>query len=298
MVHSLFGEAFTPGTRFADERHGTIEVRTQVIGQLDVPSGHINVGDPLTTSFENPDVPLAQRAPIGTFPVEVSIARFESGDLRVACARVRFDSSAPATRWEVGRFEGEQSQSREEVPGYGVDAGMGCFFDAEARATVDQSTSDDWLHAIERNSVDTWTWHVADVGKANVVMFSSGWGDGFYGSWWGFDADGRVVELVTDFEVLMGPDCESFELPLPLSRGRVRHPLLETHDVVLTVPLLARNAVIASGKGGLLVRLSDGTPVQRTVKGDKRHFTWNEKAAPGARLVVSLIRGVKPLAVL
>ncbi|WP_432774035.1 DUF4241 domain-containing protein [Brevibacillus gelatini] len=30
-------------------------------------------------------------------------------------------------------------------------------------------------------------------------MFSSGWGDGSYASYIGYDADGQIVRLLTDF---------------------------------------------------------------------------------------------------
>ncbi|WP_225764994.1 DUF4241 domain-containing protein [Inquilinus sp. Marseille-Q2685] len=39
-------------------------------------------------------------------------------------------------------------------------------------------------------------------GHANVAMFSSGWRDGFYASYFGLDETGRVVALVTDFGVV------------------------------------------------------------------------------------------------
>ena len=42
VVHSPFIAAFTPGTRFAQERGGTVEISTRVIGELKVPSGRIN----------------------------------------------------------------------------------------------------------------------------------------------------------------------------------------------------------------------------------------------------------------
>ncbi|WAS94910.1 DUF4241 domain-containing protein [Nannocystis punicea] len=294
MLHSPFTAAFTPGTRFAQERGELVEVGTRVVGELKVPSGRIVVADPLTTSFDEPGGPLTLAAPRGVFPVEVALARFEDGDVRVACARVRFESSAPAVRWEVAVFEGEKPPVGDAIPGYGVDAGMGCFFDEQARGVVDEATSEAWLAAMEEKAVDTWTWHTAEVGAANVVMFSSGWGDGFYGSWWGFDAGGRLVELVTDFEVLLGPRCERFELPLPLPRGRVRHPLLEEHDVTMRAPLLSRTAVILGGKGRARVELSDGSPVQMKRKGEARHYSW-EKTPPGARLVVAVIVGLEPL---
>jgi len=43
---------------------------------------------------------------------------------------------------------------------------------------------------------------VCEDTRLNVVMFSSGYSDGFYASYWGFDADDNVVCLVTDFNVL------------------------------------------------------------------------------------------------
>jgi hypothetical protein len=231
--------------------------------------------------------------------VEVAIARFENGDLRVACARVRFDPAVPAVKWEMAIFEGQEVPTGDNISGYGVDAGMGCFFDEEALGSVDEATTDGWLAATEKNSVNTWTWHVAEVGQANVVMCSSGWGDGFYGSWWGVDGAGRIVELVTDFEVLIGATSERFELPLPLPRGRMRHPLLEKHEVTMKAPLFSRTTVILGGKGSARVELSDGSPVQMkmTPMGAGRHYTW-EPAAPGTRLVISVMVGVKPLDVI
>ena len=36
----------------------------------------------------------------------------------------------------------------------------------------------------------------------NIIAFSSGWGDGCYPSYWGYDAADQRVALVTDFGVL------------------------------------------------------------------------------------------------
>jgi hypothetical protein len=59
------------------------------------------------------------------------------------------------------------------VDGYGVESGTGCFFDASAVSEVD---IDSWLAAMEATSVPTWSWHVADLGAANVALFSTGAG--------------------------------------------------------------------------------------------------------------------------
>jgi hypothetical protein len=298
MSHTPFDAAFTPGTRFAGSRRVTIETSPRVIAELKVPTGRIIVCDPLATSFEPPGSPLSRSAPTGVFPVEVVIARFENGDERVACARVRFAGDSKPVRWEVASFAGEPAPAAGAIPGYGVDAGMGCFFDGAACGGVEPAVVQAWLAAAASRQVNTWTWHAADVGGANVVMFSSGWGDGFYGSFWGLDAGDRVVALATDFQVLMGPASESFELPLPLSRGgAVQHPLLEAHGITLRGAWLSRTTAVLTGKGAARLELSNGEPVTMQRKGDEREYSWGPCPA-GVRLVVHVMVGVKPLDVI
>jgi hypothetical protein len=53
------------------------------------------------------------------------------------------------------------------------------------------------------------TWILQKLGRRAVDSLS----------YWGFDAADRLIELVTDFEVLVGPISERLELPLPLPRG-------------------------------------------------------------------------------
>jgi hypothetical protein len=40
----------------------------------------------------------------------------------------------------------------------------------------------------------------------NLIAFSSGYGDGRYGSYAGFNCEGDIVAVVTDFNVLAGED--------------------------------------------------------------------------------------------
>lgn len=294
VIHSPFALAFTHGARVKHALDGPIEIETRVLGELRVPSGKLVVSDPFVTSFDEKQKPLARKAPTGVFPVEVAIAHFDSGDQRVACARVRFRSSAPAVKWTVARFKG-QKVSADHYPGYGVDAGTGCFFDQRARAEVDEATSAAWIRACEANYVHTWHWHVADLGRANVVMFSSGLGDGFYSSHWGFDQTGELVELVTDFELLIEPIQERVELPLPLPRRRVSHPLLAEHDVTVRGALLSRNKAVLGGSGDARLELTDPEiKIQMSFKGKKRHYSWSPPA-PGSRLVVWIMVGMKPV---
>lgn len=58
--------------------------------------------------------------------------------------------------------------------------------------------------ALEKSYVDTYS--AANVrlpdSEYNVAAFSSGWGDGGYPSYWGFDAEGQLCCLMTDFCIL------------------------------------------------------------------------------------------------
>ena len=40
---------------------------------------------------------------------------------------------------------------------------------------------------------------VSNATEANLIAFSSGWGDGGYASFWGYDEKDNITSLVTDF---------------------------------------------------------------------------------------------------
>lgn len=299
--HTPFNDAFEHGARFRAVDDAVITMELHRLGDVRVETGWLCVGDPLTTPLEDADT-LARPVPKGRFPVEVAVARFPSEDRRVACARVRF-GDAPARRWEAADFRGLDDEEASTAgadalgapPGYGVDAGTGCFFDAAAGVPLDEATSDAWVAGLESRHVDTWTSLVADHGDANVVMFSSGWGDGIYGSWWGLDGSDRLVEVVTDFGVLVEPRSEHMELRLPLRRGAVRDPWLARHRVTARVPLFSRSTLVLGSEGSAAVELSDGSPVELRYSRGERRYTW-DGATPGARAIIRVFTGVTPLA--
>ena len=189
------------------------------LGELVVTSGRIVVCDPLAM----PDtLPLADIVPPGHYPVVLSVAESTSGDQRVAYALLRL-SERPAVRWEMAIPQGRSLDSLKpgHIFGYPVDAGTGCFMDADAsralvapmaRTVEDKDTKvatkdagDELLALLSKTYVYTWSCANLvsdDATGANVIAFSSGWGDGFYPSYWGFDATDQRVALVTDFGVL------------------------------------------------------------------------------------------------
>jgi hypothetical protein len=62
---------------------------------------------------------------------------------------------------------------------------------------------DNVIAELKKNSLGGSTnWANIRLGDAvapNIIVFSSGWGDGGYASFWGYDASGTVAVLITDF---------------------------------------------------------------------------------------------------
>jgi hypothetical protein len=166
---------------------------------LTVPSGRIMACDPYSCGDEKP---FNQPIPPGRYPVTLCIASFHNSDQRVALAALHISETLPV-RWEIATRPGEE---RTTSHGYCVDSAIGCFMDAEAVGWVAETTEGNPELFEERMSyVPTWGWvNMASDSSdaANVVAFSSGWGDGGYPSFFGYDATDQPVCLITDFGVL------------------------------------------------------------------------------------------------
>jgi hypothetical protein len=174
-------------------------------GDLHLTSGRLIACDP----FVFPEMePFAIRLPLGSFPVILSIAEF-SDDQRVAFATVRFRQSKPIV-WDMLTV-GDQSLltlKPDEIFGYPVDAGTGCFMDLNAGKMLTEIMNKDHrfyetlIAEMDKTYRHTWSWLNMKLDGANLVAFSSGCGDGFYASYAGFDADGEVAVVLTDFGVV------------------------------------------------------------------------------------------------
>jgi len=188
-------------------REGAATVRVNKVADLHLGSGRILAGDPLTGSGSV----LAQQVSPGDYPVEIAVARSPGGqDERVAAARIRFRHGVVVT-WELAVPAGKSLADlpEEDTYGYGVDTGMGSFMDAEVASAQNADREAAYRQyerviepALKAHERTTWTWmdyHPAPDRSDNIVMFSTGDGDGFYSSYWGRDQAGVTLQLVTEF---------------------------------------------------------------------------------------------------
>lgn len=190
------------------------EIVVTPIGELELPTGEIIACDPLTSDVETPA--LSRRVKSGRYPVSI----FEAQG-RVSLAALRFKAGKPV-RWELATVSGEDVAALEgdEVYGYSVDAGLGSFMDKIAMKLVAGEQENlkygDYYGEVLATKFalnqDRFLMHQPVAGNSlNIAMFSSGWGDGSYPSFWGLDAAGEPVVLMTDFGVLENADGRESE---------------------------------------------------------------------------------------
>jgi hypothetical protein len=115
-----------------------------------------------------------------------------------------------AVRWEPALVAGNDPSvlGQNEFFGYGVDAGTGTLADVTAvRALAGweyEQVEDVYIPAeIPLAPVPGVAGAVTDEPSgANVILVSSGWGDGAYPTFVGYAAPGEVSSFVTDFMVV------------------------------------------------------------------------------------------------
>ena len=198
------------------------------VGEIDCPTGKIVVSDPLCYLAAGKFCSqLTVSVTPGTYPVEVSICRHPLTDVRMCTARLKI-KDAKAVKYECAQPTEETAATvlKDGVAsGFPVEAGMMSFSDAqvaeEYRAFLEaweqenpgKNHYDDYfaalfaesfekLPAYQREGGDFIEWINPDTGN-RLVMIASGFGDGFYQSFWGYDAEGEVCELIVP---MVNPD--------------------------------------------------------------------------------------------
>lgn len=170
-----------------------VNIECQEVGKLFLPTGDIVACDGLI-----PDVDaFEQKVKPGSYPVILSLALTNLGR-HVACAMLHFSDTMPKIFKPAIVANGGSSYQHE----YGVDTGTGCFADLEAiNALLDGPEKYERLkQEVHKPDVDWVDFRVSE--SCNILVFSSGEGDGTYPSYFGYDADGNAVCLATDFGII------------------------------------------------------------------------------------------------
>jgi hypothetical protein len=188
----------------ASDGDEAVELAVLTLGTIET-GGQLAAGDGLQLDGGT----FAQTVAAGRYPLQVVVARYASGTERVAFAQVKFNEGA-ATSWSNAVFEGDEAEALadDEMSGYEVESGLGSLFDARALRAYGQELAQsprlrgELEQVLLRNRRPAWSWAWVRTPVGSGLLVSAGAGAGFYGSYWGKDASGAIVSLVTDFDLL------------------------------------------------------------------------------------------------
>ena len=197
------------------------ETRSHItVGTVDIPSGKVVVSDPLCYLAMGICCPvLKESIPAGSYPAEVAVVRNKDVGIRMCTARLKVKPTPAVYYSNAESVESNSVMLKGWVmSGFPVETGVMSFCDAEG-ANEYKAFSDKWQSENpEKNNYDDYfarffaesaarypeyqrergdfiEWKNPDGGK-RMVMISSGFGDGFYQCYWGYDEFGDICELV------------------------------------------------------------------------------------------------------
>ncbi len=182
------------------------------VGKIYLPTGKIVACDPLIT---NDMQPFETPFPKGTFPVFVHKER-ESNC--IAYVEIVF-AETPVVNWKMGTTKGQNLKdlSKDEIFGYPVESGMGCFMDVSTQEQLNlleqklfRRKADDFMgiyeeffheHFFDQNgAIDQFAFlKPNDDFPGTILAFETGYGEGFYASYIGFDDKNQPVKIVSEF---------------------------------------------------------------------------------------------------
>ena len=191
------------------------------LGTVSLVSGQIIVADPLCNLDEETE-PFYHKVLPGDYEVEASVVMPEQGDCaRYAAVRVQF-SKEPAVRYVEALIGDEELEELEpgEIYGFRVDSGLACICDEVTRDAFENFTKE-WCERGEQEPENLYNEYFADLfldsyeknpkyqreegdyldwiipnTPFHMILFESGFGDGVYPVYYGFDANGQICQMV------------------------------------------------------------------------------------------------------
>lgn len=187
-------------------------------GNLKLPTGQVVCTDPM---YGELGLPQSWTAKPGDYPVYLYIGLENSFNGRVAYAELNIKDEIPAY-WELSLISEKllADDFEKKINGmYPVENGLGSFSDYETWKLYSQEITDYYKLKKDGNYYNDvldshfeananipassrgkdWTNYKPTTTNGNIIMFGSGWGDGLYSRYVGYDKKGQVIKLVTDF---------------------------------------------------------------------------------------------------
>ncbi len=193
-INRYLGSALEPTSNFFG-----VNVVQHYMGDLLLPTGQLMACDPFMVSL---CAPFKNQLPCGKFPFFLNVAN-NSCDHRNTVATLKFSESSVAA-WTEMELDGPPRFWPDGIPDnrIAIDNALGCFFDYSIASFVAakfeefQGSLVPFDAKLGSNEPGCF---IANFENANVIAFSSGYGDGMYGTYAAYDQEGKICAVVTDF---------------------------------------------------------------------------------------------------
>ena len=194
-------------TQVIDTEFGRMSIEKVEAGKLKIVTGRIVASDPILLYD---DECYSEHVKPGTYTVNIYVGKAEKRKKQTVAAEIRINDKEPV-KWEMALLEGESAKGfrHDEFMGYEVENGLGCFMDEKVMEMLDLMNEEE-LNEYEirvktavKNSECSCADIVMDEKKGlNIIVFASGWNEGTFPTYCGFDKDNGLSRIVTDFMVI------------------------------------------------------------------------------------------------
>ena len=266
-MQDLFKEIFTRNHKLLTESfiaeemnkqfHDESEYIVEKIGEAYFPTGKIEIGDPLCYLNTEYSIVLDKKIKPGKYPVYISIIKDEICGTRYLSSKLDITGEVPV-RYEIAMPDGYELSDSDKsgvISGFGVETGIASFVDRETsikydnflhkwhEENPDKNHYDDYFQKFFKESFEKYPDYQREDGDYinytvpntdnNVIMFCSGFGDGFYSAYWGFDKNDNIACLIIRFI-----DPKAFDVEIPESLINRKKYYLKSEDIK---PLIESN---------------------------------------------------------
>ena len=180
------------------------------LGPIGFPSGEIVCCDPLTGT-EGFTYPTTE----GAVHDVAALGLHVDGRFWIAALGLTLAEGEPIS-WELLTPDGlvEFDPAAADIPGYTVDAGVGCFTDPKALRALQAASArfyeqrgpltghEPLVDDLENDGTPLTHLVYRPTAELAMAVATSGWGDGIYSTWLASDSAGHPVQLLTSFDTL------------------------------------------------------------------------------------------------
>ncbi len=201
----IFETAYFEGTEVTVNDSIRLTFYPVDIGKINLETGKVVACDPVMTYQQEP---FATQFPTGRFTVQLAIAKVNGNENElVGFSRILF-SEEPVVKWEFALKTGQEPISifGDSMYYYPVDGGLGQFMDESSfnRLTkldehAQSQVLDNLFAELDKHTRRSWQFANTNNRDINIVAFTSGFGDGRFPTYVGYDKNGKPCRLLTDF---------------------------------------------------------------------------------------------------